>query len=115
MPLICLHYSRLYEDKLRKKEMNGGVLKGEWKVPLGIEVFIYVSEADSVEEGKIDYKIGIAKIFSCEVKKVKELSEIEAKMECCRNRQELIDTIKYWHKVEDEDFVTFLRFELKVL
>lgn len=115
MPLVCLHYSRFYEERLRKKEMKGGILKGEWKVPLGSEVFVYVSEADSVEEGKIDHKIGIARILSCEVKKVKELSEKEAIMECYKNRQELIDAVKYWHKVEEEDCVTFLEFELKVL
>jgi len=114
MPLICLHYSRFYEEKLRKRAIKGGILKGEWKVPLYSEIFVYISEENSVEEGKIDHKIGIAKIISCKVMKIKELTEKEAKMECYKNRQELIDAVKYWHKLEEEDFITFVGFELKV-
>lgn len=114
MPLVCLHYSRIYREKLMKKEMKGGVLKGEWRIPIAAELFIFVSEADSVEEGKTDHKIGMAKILSCEIKKVKELSENEANVEGFKNRQELIDAVKYWHEVGDEDNITFIKFDLDI-
>jgi hypothetical protein len=115
MPLVCLHYSRFYKEKLLRKEMNGGVLKGEWKIPIRTEMFVYVTEADSVEEGKTDHKIGVAKILSCEIKKVKDLTDKEAKAEGYKDRKELIEAVKHWHKAKDEDNVTFLGFDMTIL
>lgn len=115
MPLVCLHYSRLFRKKLERKEMRGGILKGKWKIPLGTEAFVYVSEADSVEEGMTDHKIGIAKILSCQEKKVKELTEAEAKAEGYPTRKELLEAVKFWHKLGDEDFITFIEFDLELI
>lgn len=113
MALVCLHYSKFFREKLVNKKISGTVLKGKWKFPKDSEVFIYVTEADSVEEGKIDHKIGAARILSSNTMKVKELTENEARAEDCRNREELINEIKYWHKIGDDDIVTFLEFNLE--
>jgi len=52
-------------------------LKANGKISVGSELFVYVSEAPSVEEGKVDHKIGIAKIKSCKGYKTrKELIEV---------------------------------------
>jgi hypothetical protein len=115
MSVPCLHYSRFFKDKLLSGEITGAVLKGKWQFPSGSDVFIYVSEADSVEEGTTDHKLGVAGIVSSTTMRVKELTEREAKAAAYNNRAELLEGVKRWHKLGESDFVTFVEFKLTPL
>jgi len=114
MALVCLHYSKFFRENLVNKRIKGTILNGEWNVPTGKDMYVYVTEANSVEEGKTDHKIGKAKILKCYTKRVGELNDKEAIAEGFINRGELIKEVKYWHKLGDENIITFLEFELDI-
>ena len=115
MSVPCLHYSRFYKEKIISGKISGAILKGEWSFPKGSDVFIYVTESDSVEEGTTDHKVGIAKIQSSAVVKVADLTEAEAKATAYTDRDELLEAIKKWHELDETGIVTFLSFEFATI
>ena len=115
MSVPCLHYSRFFRGKLLSGEITGAILKDKWQFPAGSDVFIYVSEADSVEESTTDHKLGVARIVSSTVMRVNELTEREAKAAAYNNRGELLQGVKRWHRLAESDSVTFIAFKLTPL
>lgn len=112
MALLGLHYSKSFKENLLNKKITGGVLAGEWKMPVGSKMFLYVSESDNVKNSGKEIKLGTVKVNECYTKKVGELNDEEARGEAFKDKKELIDAAKYWHKLDLEDIITYIKFEL---
>lgn len=110
MALIGLHYSSSFKKGLLDGEIKGAIIMGEWKIPVGENLFVYSSEGNA-EESKQDEKIGGVKIISSRSIKVKDLSDKEAKNCNYENADKLKEAIKYWHKCDDSETVAFIEFD----
>jgi hypothetical protein len=112
MALLCLHYSKYFEEKLLSGKIKGTILKGEWDIPFKEDLFLYIAP-ENVETSKEDKKVGTVKITSLKQMSVADLSDSEAKICGYENEKELKEGVKYWHKCSDSDIVTFIEFEFK--
>ncbi|GEM_PF-7133874 len=112
MALVCLHYSKFFEDKLLRKEIKGTILKGKWEIPKNEELFLYIAP-ENVETSKEDKKVGMVKIISQKQMKVSDLSDKEANICGYENGEKLKEGVKHWHKVSDSDIITFVEFEFR--
>ena len=112
MALICLHYSKYFEDKLLNGEIKGTILKGKWDIPTNEDLFLYIAP-ENVETSKEDKKVGTVKITSLQQMVVAELSNKEAKICGYENEEKLKEGVKYWHKCSASDTITFIEFEFK--
>jgi len=83
-----------FEDGLLSKEIKGTVLKGEWSMPMGEGLFLYIAP-ENVETSKEDKKVGIVRIISQKQMKVAELSDKEVKLCSYENEEELKRGVKY--------------------
>jgi hypothetical protein len=110
MALVCLHYSKYFEDKLLKGEIRGTVLKGKWEIPFDEDLFLYIAPEDVVTS-KEDKKVGTVKITALKQMTVAELSDREAKICGYENGEKLKEGVKYWHKCSDSDIITFIEFQ----
>lgn len=112
MALVCLHYSKFFEEKLLSGKIKGTILKGKWSIPSEEDLFLYIAP-ENVEISKEDKKIGTVKITSLKQMTVAELSDKEAKICGYENEKELKEGVKYWHKCVDSDVITFIAFEFR--
>jgi len=112
MAVVCLHYSKFFEDRLFSGKIKGTILKGKWEIPTEEDLFLYIAP-ENVETSKQDKKVGTCKITFLKQMKVAELSDHEAKLCGYENAEELKKGVKYWHKCSNSDTITFVEFEFK--
>ncbi len=112
MALVCLHYSKFFEEKLLSGKIKGTILKGRWSIPNEEELFLYIAPKD-VETSKEDKKLGALKITSLKQITVADLSDKEANVCGYENGKELKEGVKHWHKCVDSDVVTFITFQFR--
>lgn len=112
MALVCLHYSKFFEDKLLSGKIKGTILKGKWEIPTDEGLFLYIAP-ENVETSKEDKKVGTVKITFLKQITVADLSDREAVICGYENGEKLKEGVKYWHKCSDSDVITFIEFEFK--
>ncbi len=112
MALVGLHYSGFFKDKLLSGRIKGTVLHGEWSFPESAELFVFLAKGDAMESSN-EKKVGIASVKECKSMKVNELTDVEADYCGFDNCEKLQEAVKFWHKCDDYDSVTFVKFEFR--
>lgn len=75
---------------------------------------VYLSEKPNLLDGFEEKRIGKAVIKEVSVKRVKELTEREAKLCTHKGLEDLKNALKKWYTAEEDSIVTFVRFELEI-
>ena len=75
-------------------------------------MLVYLSDKPNLFEGKADERIGRATIKRVDVKKVKELTEEEARQTGISSLKELKQVLKKWYDADDDSAVTYVGFGL---
>lgn len=80
----------------------------------GQEVLVYLSDKPNLFDGKIEKRIGKAIIERVEIKKVKDLTENEAKLCGAKNLGELKTSLKKWYQSRENSIITLIKFDLRL-
>lgn len=115
MALLGLLFSKFYEEYLQDGK-KGTIIVGETTLPEGSELFVFLSEGNSVEESNSMNKIGTAKNITINRMPVSSLNQDNATLLGYGSVEEVKEALKKWHGIEDENapisFVTFDFFKI---
>lgn len=114
MAVLGFHFSGVYKKPLFNGTKKATIMNGENCFRLGQEILVYVSDKSNLFEGRIEERIGKAIIEKVEIKKVRDLSDLEAKLCGSKKLQELKDTLKKWYDSDENSTVTYIKFSLKL-
>ena len=112
MAVLGFHFSGVYKKSLLDKKKTATVMAGENYFKIGQEVLVYLSDEPNLFDGKVEKRIGKAIIERVVVKKVKELTESEAKLCDSENLEELKKALKKWYNSNENSVITYLKFKL---
>lgn len=97
---------------LFKKEYGAGIINGTKTSTVRLSSSLKAGDEVDVIAGKV--KLGVAKIESVEVKKIRELTDEDAIMDGFKNRDELVKALKriYGKKISDSTEVKLIKFRM---
>jgi len=112
MAILGFHFSGIYKKALLNGTKTATIMDGENYFKAGQEVLVYLSDKPDLFDGKIEKRIGKAIIKKSVIKKVKDLTENEAKLCGAKNLGELKASLKKWYQSRDNSIVTLIKFNL---
>jgi len=115
MAILGFHFSGVYKKPLLTKKKTATIMDGRHYFNRGEVVQIYLSNEPNLFEGKIEKRIGQAKIEKVITCKVKDLTGSQAKACGHSSLIDLKEALKKWYKANNNSLVTFIKFKLKLI
>ena len=112
MAVLGFHFSGIYKEVLFNGTKTATIMDGEHYFSIGQEVLVYLSNKSNLFEGKTEKRIGKAIIEKVEIKKVKDLTEEEARICGNNNLEELKNALKKWYNSDENSVITYIKFNL---
>ncbi len=112
MAILGFHFSGVYKEVLLNGTKTATILEGEHYFRIGQEVLVYLSDKLNLFDGNIERRIGKAVIEKVEIKRVKDLTELEAKLCGSKNLEELKNALKKWYNSDENSIITYVKFNL---
>lgn len=114
MAILGFHFSDPYCEPIYNGDKTATVMVDENYFRIGQEVQVYLSQKDNLLEGREEERIGTATIKKVEVKKVKELTDEEAKKCSADNKEDLKEDLGKWYGADEETTITYIEFDLEL-
>lgn len=114
MAILGFHFSGVYKKALFDGTKTATIMDGENYFRVGQEILVYLSDKPNLFDGKLEERIGKATIEKLEIKKVKELTDSEAKSCGSKNLQELKNALKKWYNSSEDSVITYIKFKLQI-
>ena len=114
MAILGFHFSGVYKEVLLNSTKTATIMDGENYFRVGQEVLVYLSDSLNLFEGKIEKRIGKAIIEKVEIKRVKDLTDLEAKQCGSKSLVELKNALKKWYNSDVNSITSFIKFNLKL-
>ena len=114
MAILGFHFSGVYKKPLLGKKKTATIMDGRHYFKKGEVVQVYLSDKPNLFEGKIEKRIGEAKIEKVITCKVKDLTGPQAKACGHSSLTELKNALKKWYNANNNSLVTFIKFKLKL-
>lgn len=114
MAILGFHFSGVYKEALYNGSKKATIMEGENFFKVGQEVLIYLSGKPNLFEGKVEERIGRAVIEKVEVKRVKDLTEEEAKKCGSKDLPELKEALRKWYNSDENSTITYIKFDLQL-
>ncbi|MCD6115168.1 ASCH domain-containing protein [bacterium] len=112
MAILGFHFSSVYKEVLYDGTKTATIMEGEHYFKIGQEVLVYLSDKPNLFDGDIEKRIGKAQIEKVEIKRVKDLTEPEAKLCGSKSLEELKNTLKKWYNADENSVITYVKFNL---
>ncbi len=95
-----------------KKEYGEGIVKGSKTSTIRLSSTLKKGDEVEIVAGRV--RLGVARIEDVEVKKVRELTDEDARTDGFRNREELVKALKkiYGSRITDRTEVKLIRFRM---
>ena len=114
MAILGFHFSGIYKKSSFNGTKTATIMSGEHHLKKGQEVLVYLSNKPNLLDGKVERRIGKATIEKVEVKRVKDLTESEAKLCGSENLEKLKKALKKWYNSDEDSVITFIKFSLSL-
>jgi len=114
MAILGFHFSAVYKEVLFNGTKTATIMEGEHYFRVGQEVLVYLSDKPNLFDGNIGRRIGKAMIEKVEIKRVKDLTELEAKLCGSKNLEELKNALKKWYNSDENSIITYVKFNLSL-
>lgn len=112
MAILGFHFSSIFRNGLLNGSKNATIMDGENYFREGQEVLVYLSDKPNLFDGRIEKRIGRAKITKFKIKHVNDLTIKEAKQCGYKNLQELKSGLEKWYNCDKNSIITFIKFNL---
>ena len=115
MAILGFHFSGVYKKALLNKKKTATIMDGRHYFKKGEVVQIYLSDKPNLFEGKIEKRIGQAKIQKIITCRVKDLTGPQAKACGHSSKEDLKTALRKWYRAKDNSLVTVVKFKLRLL
>ena len=112
MAILGFHFSGIYKESLLNGKKTATIMEGENYFRIGQEVLVYLSDKPNLFDGEVERRIGKAIIKKVAIKRVKDLTDLEAKLCGSENLEELKKTLKKWYNSHENSVITYIEFKL---
>jgi hypothetical protein len=112
MAILGFHFSGIYKEVLLNGKKTATIMDGENYFKIGQEVPVYLSDKPNLFDGTVEKRIGKAIIEKVEIKRVKDLTDSEAKLCGSENLDELKKALKKWYNSDENSVITYIKFNL---
>ena len=112
MAILGFHFSGVYKEVLLNGTKTATIMEGEHCFKIGQKVLVYLSDKPNLFDGYIEKRIGKATIEKVEIKRVKDLTELEAKLCGSKDLEELKNALKKWYNSDENSIITYVKFNL---
>ena len=112
MAILGFHFSGVYKDDLFSGNKTATVMDNEHYFRIGEEVLVYLSDKPNLFDGNIEKRIGKAIIEEVQIKKVNEITELEAKLCGSESLEKLKKALYNWYGADEDSIITFIRYKL---
>ena len=113
MAILGFHFSGVYRGALYSGRKTATIMEGENFFRVNQRVQVYLSDEPNLFDGRIETRIGEAIIEQVAVKKVGDLTCLEASLCGEENLKGLKESLKKWYGADDNSVITYVRFDLK--
>jgi len=114
MAILGFHFSGVYKKALLSNKKSATIMAGRHYFRKGEIVEVYLSNKANLFDGKIEKRIGQAKIEKVTHCQVKDLTKSQAKACGYPSLAELKEALKKWYGAKDNYLITFIKFKLKI-
>jgi hypothetical protein len=114
MAILGFHFSGVYKKSLLSGKKTATIMNGRHYFKKGEFVQVYLSNKPNLFEGRIEKRIGEAKIERVITCKVKDLTSPQALACGHKSLSDLKKALKKWYNANDNSLVTFVKFKLKL-
>lgn len=89
-------------------------MDGEHYFKIGQEVLVYLSDKPNLFDGTLEERIGRIIIEEVKIKRVKGLTEEEARLCGSKNLEELKNALEKWYNSNENSVITYIKFKLSL-